>query len=107
MGQEGQLVQGTLDMLLLHTLARGANHGFGIAQAIHVLSGEVLRIEEGSLYPALHRLEMQGLLEAAWGTSQNNRRARFYRLTRKGQRRLLDERRGWDRLMGAIARVMG
>jgi transcriptional regulator len=93
-------------MLILRIVDRGAHHGFGIAQAIHVLSGEVLRVEEGSLYPALHRLELQGLLDAEWGVSGNNRRARFYTLTRKGRQRLEDERRGWDRLALAIARVM-
>ena len=106
MGQDGELVQGTLDMLVLRVLARGLNHGFGIAQAIHLLSGEVLRVEEGSLYPALHRQELQGLVSAEWGVSENNRRARFYRLTAKGRRRLEQERESWTRLSGAIARVM-
>jgi transcriptional regulator len=104
--QSGELVQGTLDMLILRTLARGQNHGFGIAQTIHLLSGEVLRVEEGSLYPALHRLELAGLLGAEWGLSENNRRARFYQLTAKGRRRLEDERESWQRVAAAIARVM-
>lgn len=104
--RSGELVQGTLDMLILRTLARGTNHGFGIAETIHLLSAEVLRVEEGSLYPALHRLELSGLLSAEWGQSDNNRRARFYRLTAKGRRRLEDEREGWQRLAAAIARVM-
>ena len=106
MDQPGELVQGTLDMLILRVLARGANHGFGIAQSIHLLSREVLRVEEGSLYPALHRLELLGLLAAEWGQSENKRRARFYRLTAKGRRRLEDERLSWQRLAAAIARVM-
>ena len=106
MDQPGELVQGTLDMLILRVLARGANHGFGIAQSIHLLSREVLRVEEGSLYPALHRLELLGLLSAEWGQSENKRRARFYRLTAKGRRRLEDERLSWQRLAAAIARVM-
>jgi transcriptional regulator len=106
MGQDGALVQGTLDMLILRTLARGEDHGFGIAQTIHLLSGEVLRVEEGSLYPALHRLEVSGLVGAEWGQSENNRRARFYRLTAKGRRHLEEERESWLRLAEAIGRVM-
>jgi transcriptional regulator len=102
----GELVQGTLEMLILRTLARGENHGFGIAQAIHLLSGEVLKVEEGSLYPALRRLEARGLLSASWGASENNRRARFYRLTAAGRRQLEDQRERWSRLLGAITRVM-
>jgi transcriptional regulator len=107
MDQDGELVQGTLDMLILRVVARGENHGFGIAQAIHLLSGEVLRVEEGSLYPALHRLELRGMLDAEWGVSENNRRARFYGLTAKGRRRLEQESESWARLSSAIARVMG
>ena len=103
---DGALVQGTLDMLILRTLARGRDHGFGIAQTIHLLSAAVLRVEEGSLYPALHRLEVSGLVAAEWGQSENNRRARFYRLTAKGQRRLEVEKQSWLRLAGAIGRVM-
>jgi transcriptional regulator len=106
MGQAGSLVQGTLDMLILRTLARGPDHGFGIAQSIHLLSGEVLRVEEGSLYPALHRLEAEGLVGAEWGQSENNRRARFYRLTPAGRRRLEQEKESWGRLSAAILRVM-
>ena len=80
----GELVQGTLDMLILRTLARGPSHGWGIAQHIQRLSDEVLRVEEGSLYPALHRLELAGDLAAEWGVSENNRRARIYTLTARG-----------------------
>ena len=102
----GELVPGTLDMLILRTLARGPNHGFGIAQDIHVLSREVLKVEEGSLYPALRRLEARGLVAAEWGASENNRRARFYRLTAAGRRQLEDEHERWQRLSAAIRRVM-
>lgn len=102
----GELVQGTLEMLILRTLARGKNHGFGIAQAIHLLSQEILKVEEGSLYPALRRLEARGLVRAEWGISDNKRRARFYRLTAQGRRQLEEEQGRWQRLMGAIARVI-
>jgi transcriptional regulator len=103
----GELVQGTLDMLILRTLARGASHGWGIAQHIQKLSAEVLRVEEGSLYPALHRLELAGDLSAEWGVSENNRRCRIYKLTARGRRRLESELERWDVLVGAIARVLG
>ena len=102
----GELVQGTLEMLILRTLARGSNHGFGIAQAIHLLSQEILKVEEGSLYPALRRLEAGGLVKAEWGVSDNNRRARFYRLTAAGRHKLEAERERWQRLLDAISRVM-
>lgn len=102
----GELVQGTLEMLILRTLQRGENHGFGIAQAIHLSSNEILKVEEGSLYPALRRLEARGLLRAEWGVSENNRRARFYKLTPAGRRQLEDERERWQRLLEAISRVM-
>src|SRR5262245_10092726 len=105
-GQSGELIQGTLDLLILRTLARGDNHGWGLSQAIHVMSGEVLRVEEGSLYPALHRLEVRGLVKAEWGVSENNRKARIYRLTAKGHKRLDEERESWRRLSDAIARVL-
>jgi PadR family transcriptional regulator PadR len=102
----GELVQGTLDMLILRTLSRGENHGWGIAQHIHRVSDEVLRVEEGSLYPALHRLEVAGDVSAEWGVSENNRRARIYRLTARGRRRLEAERDRWGSLVAAIARVL-
>jgi transcriptional regulator len=102
----GELVQGTLEMLILRTLARGANHGFGIAQAIHLLSKEILKVEEGSLYPALRRLEARGLVRAEWGLSDNNRRARFYRLTAAGRQKLEQEQERWQRLLDAISSVM-
>ena len=105
-GDTGELVQGTLDMMILKTLSRGSMHGFGIALSIQQSSDEVLRVEEGSLYPALHRLELEGVLEAEWGTSDNNRRAKFYRLTPQGRQRLAAETSRWKRLAGAISRVM-
>ena len=102
----GELVQGTLDMLVLKVLSLQAMHGWGIAQRIQQVSGEVLRVEEGSLYPALRRLELDGLVEAEWGTSENNRKARYYRLTKSGRRRLADEQDHWRELTAGIARVM-
>ena len=103
---EGELVQGTLDMLILKTLARGAMHGYGIAQSIQQVSDEVLRVEEGSLYPALHRLELDGVIDSEWGQSANNRRAKYYSLTARGRKQLQTETSNWQRLAGAIARVM-
>jgi len=103
---QGELVQGTLDMLILRTLNRGPMHGYGIAQFIQQISQDVLRVEEGSLYPALHRLELQGVVEAEWGQSENNRRAKFYKLTARGHKQLAAEKVNWTRLAGAIARVM-
>jgi PadR family transcriptional regulator PadR len=103
---EGTLVQGTLDMLILKTLSRGAMHGYGISLWIQQISDEVLRVEEGSLYPALHRLELDGVIDAEWGLSENNRRAKFYRVTAQGRKRLSREASQWRRLAEAIARVM-
>jgi transcriptional regulator len=102
----GELVQGTLDMLILKTLAREAMHGYGIAQSIQQISDEVLRVEEGSLYPALHRLELNGFIDSEWGQSSNNRRAKYYRLTPLGRKQLSKEADNWSRLATAIARVM-
>ena len=103
---EGELVQGTLDMLILKTLSRSAMHGYGIAQSIRQISDEVLRVEEGSLYPALHRLELDGLLDSEWGVSDNNRRAKYYHLSARGRKRLAREASNWSRVSEAIARVM-
>ena len=100
------LMQGTLDMLILKTLTRGAMHGYGIVEFIQQSSDDVLRVEEGALYPALHRLELRGLLSAEWGVSENNRRAKYYRLTAAGRKHLAEESSHWNRLSGAIARVM-
>jgi transcriptional regulator len=102
----GELVQGTLDMLILKTLARAPMHGWGIAQSIQQTSEEVLRVEEGSLYPALHRLELDGLIDAEWGQSENKRRAKYYRLTARGRKALAEETHHWQQLARAIARVM-
>jgi PadR family transcriptional regulator, regulatory protein PadR len=102
----GELVQGTLDMLVLKTLARGKMHGWAIAQHIQQTSEDVLRVEEGSLYPALHRMELNGLLDSEWGVSENNRRAKFYNLTAAGRKALAQETRRWSSLARAIARVM-
>jgi transcriptional regulator len=102
----GELVQGTLDMLVLKTLARGPMHGWGIAQSIQQISEDVLRVEEGSLYPALHRMELDGLIDAEWGQSENKRRAKYYRLTARGRKVLAEETQHWQQLARAIARVM-
>jgi PadR family transcriptional regulator len=102
----GTLVQGTLDMLILARLARGPEHGFGIAEHVKRASEAVLRIEEGSLYPALQRLETQGLIRSSWGLSDHNRRARYYELTPRGRRQLGAEISAWRRLVGAIDRVL-
>ena len=100
------LVQGTLDLLILRTIAREPLHGWAIAQRIQMLSKEVLQVNQGSLYPALQRLERQGWITADWGVSENNRRARFYKLTAPGRRRLEQEQADWDRLSAAISLVM-
>ena len=99
-------MQGTLDMLILKTLTRGLMHGYAIAEFIQQSSLDVLRVEEGALYPALHRLELRGLLAAEWGVSENNRRAKYYKLTAGGRKHLAGESASWDRLSGAVARVM-
>jgi transcriptional regulator len=100
------LLQGTLDLLILRTLDPGPMHGWGIAQRIQQVSEDVLRVNQGSLYPALYRLEREGWIEADWGASENNRRARFYRLTRAGRRQLEQEAANWRRLADAVARIL-
>ena len=100
------LVQGTLDLLILRTIAGEPLHGWAIAQRIQLLSRDVLQVNQGSLYPALQRLERQGWIWAEWGTSENNRKARFYRLTTAGERRLEQERAAWERLSAAISLVL-
>ena len=100
------LLQGTLDLLVLKVLSTGQNHGYGIAQRIHELSDDALKVEEGSLYPALYRMEEQGLIEAEWGPTENNRTAKFYRLTRKGRAAAQAELDSWLRLSGGIARLL-
>ena len=104
--KESDLVQGTLDMLILKTLTRCAMHGYAIAEFIQLTSEEVLRVEEGALYPALHRLELRGLLASEWGLSENNRRAKYYRLTAAGRKHLAVEAGHWQRMTAAIGRVM-
>ena len=100
------LLQGTLDVLILKTLVPGPMHGWGIAQRIQQVSQDVLRVNQGSLYPALHRLEEEGWIAAEWGSSENNRKAKFYRLTRTGQRQLEAETENWKRLAEAVGRVL-
>jgi transcriptional regulator len=101
-----ELVQGTLDVLILKSLSWGALHGYAVAEAIGERSGQVLKVEEGALYPALHRLEKRGLLEAEWGLSENNRRAKFYRLTSAGRAHLRAEAQTWTRYAAAVSRVL-
>ena len=103
---KADLLQGTLDLLVLKALQLEPQHGFGIAQRIQQLSADVLRIEQGSLYPALYRLEERGWIRADWGTSENNRRAKYYELTRTGRRRLETEEASWARLSGAVNQVL-
>lgn len=102
----GDLLQGTLDLLILKALASGPMHGYGVAEWVHESSQDVLRVEEGALYPALHRLELRGLLSAKWGASENNRRAKYYALTAAGEKRLAEETEYWRRMSGAVARVL-
>lgn len=101
-----ELLQGTLDMLVLRVLNSGRMHGWGIAQRIHLVSREMLKVEEGSLYPALYRMEEKGWIRSEWGQSENNRRAKYYELTRSGRKQLEAEKQSWDRMCVAIAEVM-
>ena len=103
---KSDLLQGTLDLLILRTLSSGEMHGWGISQRLQQVSQDVLQVNQGSLYPALYRLEQQGWIESSWGDSENNRRAKFYRLTAKGRRQLAVETNKWDKLAGAIARIL-
>ena len=105
-GNRPELLPGTLDMLILKTLSRQVMHGYGIAEHIRQVSADVLKVEEGSLYPALQRLQLQGLVVSEWGQSANNRRARYYRLTAAGRRALGETESSFSRLIEAIARVM-
>jgi PadR family transcriptional regulator PadR len=102
----GDLLRDTLDLLILKTLVRGPMHGYGIAEYIHDTTEDVLRVEEGALYPALHRLELRGLLAAEWGASENNRRAKYYRLTAAGRKQLAAETAHWTRMSAAITRIL-
>jgi PadR family transcriptional regulator, regulatory protein PadR len=103
---QGELLQGTLDLLILKTLALGPAHGHTIAYAIEHRSEEVLQVEHGSLYPALHRLEDRGWIASFWGTSENNRRARYYRLTPKGRTQLAQQTSRWDQIVRAVNRIL-
>lgn len=100
------VLQGTLDMLILKTLAWGPQHGFGILRHIETVTGEELHVEEGALYPALHRMHRKGWLEAEWGVSENNRRARYYRLSTEGERELRRQVRDWGRVVRVISLVL-
>ena len=103
---KNDLLQGTLALLVLKTLARGPLHGYGITLHIQMVSKDFLRVEEGSLYPALHRMEQDGWISAEWGTTENNRRARYYRLTSAGRKQLAEEEKNWERLTLAVAQVL-
>ena len=100
------LLQGTLDLLILHALQRGEMHGYAIAQTIHMLSDEVLTVEEGSLYPALYRLELDGAISAHWGVSENNRKAKYYSITKRGRKLVSEQQETWSRLSLAVDRVL-
>jgi PadR family transcriptional regulator PadR len=107
MKPKSEVLQGTLDMVVLQTLdTMGAMHGYGIAQRIQQVSRDVLQLNQGTLYPALLRLEQQGWIQAEWGISENNRRARFYSITRAGRKQLAAERASWDRMSDAIERLL-
>ena len=103
---KNDLLQGTLALLVLKTLARSPMHGYGITLRIQQISEDILRVEEGSLYPALHRMEQDGWVSAEWGMSENNRRARYYRLTAAGRKQLAAEEENWERLKQAVAQVL-
>src|SRR5205814_10697255 len=104
--KSADLLQGTLDLLILKTLTRSEKHGYEIAEAIHTASEEALSVEEGALYPALHRLELRGLLSSSWDLSANNRRAKYYRLTAAGRRQLKENTEAWRRTSTAINRIL-
>ena len=104
--QDPVFLPGTLDMLILKALSKESRHGYAIAQFVQEASRDVLRVEEGALYPALHRLELRGFLRSEWGTSENNRRAKYYRLTASGRRQLDRESAEWSRVAAAVTRVM-
>jgi transcriptional regulator len=105
--QKSDLLQGTLDLLILKTLELEPMHGWGITQRIQQVSEDVLQVNQGSLYPALHRLEEQGWVTATWKNSENNRQAKYYELTRIGRQQLAEEKQNWLRLSGAVARIVG
>ena len=104
--EKSELLQGTLDMLILKIVALGPVHGYGISQRIRQISKDVLQVQQGSLYPALHRLEKRGWLAAEWGESENGREAKFYKLSARGRKQLLSEETNWKRLAGAVAQIL-
>jgi PadR family transcriptional regulator, regulatory protein PadR len=107
MSKRSELLQGTLDLLILRTLDPEPMHGFGISQRIQQISREVFQVNQGSLYPALHRLEMKGYVESSWATTENNRKAKYYKLTRAGRKQLAEEKKQWRELSGAIELILG
>jgi PadR family transcriptional regulator, regulatory protein PadR len=107
MNERIDLPQGTLDLLILRALSLEPQHGWGISERVKQMSSDVLRIQEGSLYPALHRLERRGWIKARWGTSENNRRAKYYELTKAGRAQLAAEKESWRKLTTAVAQVLG
>jgi PadR family transcriptional regulator PadR len=106
-GPRIDLPQGTLDLLILRTLALGPQHGWAISERVQQMSSDVLQIQQGSLYPALHRMERRGLIKARWGTSENNRRAKYYELSKSGRQQLEVQKDAWQRLTAAVAQVLG
>jgi PadR family transcriptional regulator, regulatory protein PadR len=106
-GARIDLPQGTLDLLILRTLALGPQHGWAISERVQQMSSDVLQIQQGSLYPALHRMERRGLIKARWGTSENNRRAKYYELSKSGRRQLEVQTDAWQKLTAAVAQVLG
>lgn len=104
--QRIDMPQGTLDLLILRTLALGSQHGWAISERVQQMSSDVLQIQQGSLYPALHRLERRGWIKARWGTSDNNRRAKYYELTKSGQKQLEVEKDAWEKLTAAVSQVL-
>lgn len=106
MAKSDNLLQGTLDLLILHALRRGPMHGYAVAQTIHLLSDEVLTVEEGSLYPALYRLEVDCAISAEWGLSENNRKAKYYKITARGRKVLAEQQRTWNRLSSAVQQLL-
>ena len=100
------LLQGTLDLLILHALQRGPMHGYAVAQTIHLLSDQELKVEEGSLYPALYRLELDGAISSEWGLSENKRKAKYYSITERGRKLVGEQAETWNRLSGAVHRVL-
>jgi len=106
MGKGQNLLQGTLDLLILRALRDDAMHGYAVAQTIHLLSEEVLVVEEGSLYPALSRLELDGCISSTWGLSENNRKAKYYKITARGKKALTNEQQNWNRLSTAVQQVL-